>query len=201
MKKTGFKKIVIVIMAILAVSLFFLLRKPWLNSNQEAVDYLNSHYSFDAGRITEFTYLEKGRSQETGDYLKYLVTFENGNRSIMNVYVKMHKHLNMIGPDFRVNSCRVFDRDIVMQAGRYVQVHQADGKLVISINENRTYELKGHSDKTMTGKWRLEDNVLVLADSDGNDLMKFITDGSVLAYQKADGRNWNINDDEIFILD
>ena len=201
MKKTGFKKIVIVIMAILAVSLFFLLRKPWLNSDQEAVDYLNSHYSFDAGRITEFTYLEKGHSQETGDYLKYLVTFENGNRSIMNVYVKMHKHFNMIGPDFRVNSCRVFDRDIVMQAGRYVQVHQADGKLVISINENRTYELKGHSDKTMTGKWRLEDNVLVLADSDGNDLMKFITDGSVLAYQKTAGRNWNINDDEIFILD
>ena len=98
------KIITIVILIMMVLSALFMFRRPWLNSNQEALDYMNAHYSFDDGTIEKLTYLQKKHSIELGDYMQYYVTFENGKKSIIRAYVKMHNHLTMIGPDFYIKS-------------------------------------------------------------------------------------------------
>ena len=80
------KIITIVILIMMVLSALFMFRRPWLNSDQEALDYMNAHYSFDDGTIEKLTYLQKKHSIELGDYMQYYVTFENGKKSIIRAY-------------------------------------------------------------------------------------------------------------------
>ena len=201
------KKLMLIIMPLLAVvAVFFLFRKPWLDGDQEAINYINARYTFEDGKIEEYTFMEKGHSHELGDYLKYYVTFENGKRSIINVYVKLHDHASMIGPDFIVNSCRNIDRDIVMRAGKYIAVkgRETNDWVSITIRKDGTYDLQNYPqvNDNSSGNWEVVDNVLALKNTDGEDVMCFITDGSVLVYQQeSDKRAGLLEDGEIFILE
>ena len=181
----------------------FLLRKPWLNNDQEAVEYLNRHYSFNRGKIDKYDYLEKGHSDELGDYLKYCVTFENGEISIIRVYVELHNHLSMIGPDFRIKTCRVFDSDIVMNPGSYTAVNPRNTNVLIKviIKNDGKYDLLNYpeADNEDYGEWVIKDNVLSLKKADGSEVMSFITDGTVLVYQKdLPGDDSLLKDGEVF---
>ena len=199
--------LIIMIMAVIALSVMALFRKPWLYGDQEAIDYMNEHYSFEDGRIDHLTYLQKKYSRELGDYMQYYVTFENGKKSIVRAYVKMHNHLTMIGPDFYIKSCRVFDRDIVMEPGKYIAIRRFDNTAPVSITvrNDGTYDLLNYSDagEEITGTWLLEDNFLILKNNDGEEIMRFITDGSVLVFQKPASDNDNVlmEDGDVFILD
>ena len=200
------KKAIIVIL----IMLFFLsgCEGAWLNSDQEALDYMNGHYSFEDGRIDKLTYLQKKYSSELGDYMQYFVTFENGRKSIIRAYVKMQNHLTMIGPDFYIKSCRVFDRDIVMEQGKYITIRRPDytAPVCITIRNDGNYDLLNYPDAghEATGTWTLEDNVLILKNEDGGEeLMRFITDGSVLVFQKQTGEKDNalLEEGDVFILE
>ena len=199
--------IVILMTVMIVLSGLFMFRKTWLNSDREAVDYMNGHYSFEDGKIDNLTYLQKKHSSELGDYMQYYVTFENGRKSIIRAYVKMHNHLTMIGPDFYIKSCRVFDRDIVMEKGKYMAVRRTDPNtpVCITIRNDNTYDLLNYPDagQEAVGTWTLEDNFLILRNDDGEEIMRFITDGSVLIFQKHIGETDNalLEDGDVFILE
>ena len=168
------KIITIVILIMMVLSLYrFQLRKLQILRNQEALDYMNAHYSFDDGTIEKLTYLQKKHSIELGDYMQYYVTFENGKKSIIKAYVKMHNHLTMIGPDFYIKSCRVFDRDIVMEKGKYMAVRRTDPNtpVCITIRNDNTYDMLNYPNagQEVVGTWTLEDNFLILRNDAGED--------------------------------
>ena len=201
------KIITIVILIMMVLSALFMFRRPWLNSNQEALDYMNARYSFDDGTIEKLTYLQKKHSIELGDYMQYYVTFENGKKSIIRAYVKMHNHLTMIGPDFYIKSCRVFDRDIVMEKGKYMAVRRTDPNtpVCITIRNDNTYDMLNYPNagQEVVGTWTLEDNFIILRNDAGEEIMRFITDGSVLIFQKHIGETDNalLEDGDVFILE
>ena len=55
----------------------------------------------------------------------------------------------------------------------------------------------------VVGTWTLEDNFLILRNDAGEEIMRFITDGSVLIFQKHIGETDNalLEDGDVFILE
>ena len=75
----------------------------------------------------------------------------------------------------------------------------------ITIRNDNTYDMLNYPNagQEVVGTWTLEDNFLILRNDAGEEIMRFITDGSVLIFQKHIGETDNalLEDGDVFILE
>lgn len=67
----------------------------------DMTEYIKENYKPDGQEIISVEYLRGGQDEE-GGYKIYQVTTENGSTHYIRLNIVYHRHLTMIGPDFKI---------------------------------------------------------------------------------------------------
>ena len=83
----------------------------------DMTQYIKENYKPNGQEIISAEYLRGGQDAE-GGYKIYRVTTESGSAHYIRLNVKYHRHLTMIGPDFKILSITEVPRAAHVMQGK-----------------------------------------------------------------------------------
>lgn len=178
------KKNLIIVAGIAILSLVLLyrniMRNTYIDSYEECIARINASELLTEGQIDSFQYLSSG-SNESGDYLKFLVSFSDGTKRILKVDIRFHHHLRQTGPDYKVLSAQI--EKVPQLAMRYL----CESNRFFSINLNTIDGNYFCSDQLkqrvhLEGEFQSDEYEITFIN--GNDRYVFLADEDFLIFLK-----------------
>ncbi|MBR3841505.1 MAG: hypothetical protein IKM20_10245 [Erysipelotrichales bacterium] len=96
------KKVIIVITVlclILLSSWIFNHTAGWFDG--DILEYIEEHYPSNGYNVVSGEYLVRGEDEQ-GGFIIYEVITEDNESHLIRVHVEFHRHLNQVGPDFKI---------------------------------------------------------------------------------------------------
>ena len=159
--------------------------RGWISTDQQVMDYLNNDYRFPQGNVAECTYLQSGKDG-SGEHVRYLIRFSNGQKKLIRLNVLMHPHLIQRGPDYRILSVE----DSYYEAPTCGEYTSNKGKITLIINEDCFWiSYADSASEAQLGTWRVNEGVLIL--SMETDQFEYLYDSALIV---------SLSDDTVFYL-